>query len=432
MILDNADDLDTFFAKPTSEVADVCWIKPLSDYLPQDSQGLMLITTRDERMSKRLAGKNGYITVGRMSTPEAHELLHSHLEQSNSSNDDYLKSLIAALDYIPLAITQAAAFISHNSIGIADYLDLFSTNDSELQTLLDEDVGDPRRDSQSQNSVIRTWKLSFDLINKQKPRAAEMLSLIAVLDRQGIPKCLLRTNTDRETDVMTALGTLIAFSLISTEDNGASYEIHRLVQLATADWLEMQGTQTKWQAKALLVLADTFPTGEFETWEACESLLPHAEKVLQYQDIVENYPEQYSCLLHNMGRFDYEQGRFELACIRSSTAFEVQKKIFGLEHPDTLTSMANLASTYAKQGRWEEAEKLGVQVMETRLRVLKAEHPDTLRSMANLAFTYHSQERHSEAIELMQRVIELRTKRLGANHPDTLDSIETLKDWSDT
>jgi hypothetical protein len=33
---------------------------------------------------------------------------------------------------------------------------------------------------------------------------------------------------------------------------------------------------------------------------------------------------------------------------------------FGADHPDTLTSMANLASTYRKQGRWEEAEKLDV------------------------------------------------------------------------
>src|SRR3954469_21221439 len=28
----------------------------------------------------------------------------------------------------------------------------------------------------------------------------------------------------------------------------------------------------------------------------------------------------------------------------------------GAEHPDTLTSMANLASTYRNQGRWKEAE----------------------------------------------------------------------------
>ena len=50
--------------------------------------------------------------------------------------------------------------------------------------------------------------------------------------------------------------------------------------------------------------------------------------------------------------------------------------------------MFNLASTYRNQGRWAEAEKLDVQVMETRKTVLGPEHPDTLTSMANLASTY--------------------------------------------
>ena len=30
----------------------------------------------------------------------------------------------------------------------------------------------------------------------------------------------------------------------------------------------------------------------------------------------------------------------------------------GKEHPDTLTSMANLASIFVNQGRWKEAEEL--------------------------------------------------------------------------
>ena len=44
---------------------------------------------------------------------------------------------------------------------------------------------------------------------------------------------------------------------------------------------------------------------------------------------------------------------------------ETFKKKLGADHPDMLTSMANLASTYRNQGRWEAAEELFVQVMET-------------------------------------------------------------------
>ena len=66
---------------------------------------------------------------------------------------------------------------------------------------------------------------------------------------------------------------------------------------------------------------------------------------------------------------------------------EARKKVLGQEHPDTLNSMANLASTFWSQGRWKEAEELGVQVVEARKRVLGQEHPDTLTCMANLAMT---------------------------------------------
>ena len=37
---------------------------------------------------------------------------------------------------------------------------------------------------------------------------------------------------------------------------------------------------------------------------------------------------------------------------------ETRKKVLGEEHPDTLISMANLASTYRNQGRWTEAENM--------------------------------------------------------------------------
>ena len=62
--------------------------------------------------------------------------------------------------------------------------------------------------------------------------------------------------------------------------------------------------------------------------------------------------------------------------------------VLGEEHLETLTSMANLASTYRNQGRWEKAEQLFVQVTEKRKGELGDEHPSTLSSMANLALTY--------------------------------------------
>ncbi|KAF2187933.1 hypothetical protein K469DRAFT_769813, partial [Zopfia rhizophila CBS 207.26] len=88
---------------------------------------------------------------------------------------------------------------------------------------------------------------------------------------------------------------------------------------------------------------------------------------------------------------------------------EVRKRVLGADHPSMLTSMNNLALTYKDQGRWKEAEVLQVQVMEAskaeelevhvlriRKRVLGADHPSTLSSMANLASTYWNQGRWIE------------------------------------
>lgn len=59
------------------------------------------------------------------------------------------------------------AFINENAITVAEYLEALNANDSELQELVNQDLGDSRRDLDIQNSIIRTWKLSFDQISLQ-------------------------------------------------------------------------------------------------------------------------------------------------------------------------------------------------------------------------------------------------------------------------
>ena len=81
---------------------------------------------------------------------------------------------------------------------------------------------------------------------------------------------------------------------------------------------------------------------------------------------------------------------------------ETSKTKLGVDHPDTLTSMANLASTYRSQGRWDKAEKLDVEVMETSKTKRGSDHPDTLSSMNNLAFTWKAQGRDIKALELLE------------------------------
>ena len=70
-----------------------------------------------------------------------------------------------------------------------------------------------------------------------------------------------------------------------------------------------------------------------------------------------------------------------------------------------------------------------MQVVQTRKRVLGDKHPDTLSSMQNLAFSLQSQARHEEALTLMERCVQLRQRVLGEQHPDTQSSLNTLEVW---
>lgn len=74
----------------------------------------------------------------------------------------------------------------------------------------------------------------------------------------------------------------------------------------------------------------------------------------------------------------------------------------------------------------QEAEILELQVMETRRQILGAEHLETLTSMANLASTYQSQARYDEAETFHKTVLSLRQRILGDAHADTAQSMLNL------
>jgi tetratricopeptide (TPR) repeat protein len=268
--------------------------------------------------------------------------------------------------------------------------------------------------------------VSFDQIRKHKPRAAEILSLMAVLDRQGIPKTLLRRNGEQGIKFTTALGTLQAFSLVTTEKGGASFEIHRLVQVSTQRWLELQGETAKWREEALKVLTAAFPSGDYRTWVACETLSPHAQAVARYIFISDQNLLQRAELLHNMSSYDNGQGRYNLAYERGSDALSTRERVLGPKHPDTLTSMDNLAVVLRGQGKYEAAEEMHRRALELWEKVLGPEHPDTLASMNNLARVLRGQGKYEAAEEMHRQALELREKVLDPEHPDTLASMNNL------
>ena len=384
MILDNADDIDMFRQIQEENSQNY---KTLSGNIPQTTTGSVLITTRDRRVASWLSsGYESIIPIEMMDGDEAKHLLGTRIPLSLSTELD-LEHLVKELEYLPLAITQAAAYISARAtrMTVSKYLNLYHQGEANQRRLLDEDSGDLRRDQGVPNSVIRTWQISFDQIKRMSPRSAELLSLTAMLDRQGIPESLLSATYQDPLDFEDALSTLHEFSLIIIEKGGKSFEMHRLVQLATRKWLEQQMDIHRWQEEATNVLSKVFPSGDPSNWRTCETLLPHAREVLKSEPVSDDHLLARGSLLYNIAWYSWQKGCYAIAREQIQESLAIRERLLEDFHGSILDSIELLALVLRAQGKYEEAEAMNQRALAGRETALGPEHPDTLMSVNNLA-----------------------------------------------
>lgn len=420
LIFDNVDDIDIWINQDENKSG----LTGLKNYLPRSSQGRTIFTTRSREVAVKLAQSN-VLKLSEMDEEMAQSLLRKSLIDPDilQSRQDTLE-LIQQLTFLPLAIVQATAYINIKGISISDYLSLLKDQEQEVIDLLSEDFEDEGRYQGVKNPIATTWLISFEQIRRRDPLAAEYLSFMCCIDPTHIPQSLLLPAQSRkkETD---AIGTLSAYSFVSRRPADYSLDLHRLVHLATRNWLRKEESLAQWTLKAVIRLEEVFPDSDHKNRNLWRMYLPHTRYVLDSLLIKDGVQEKLT-LLCKFGMCLYHEGRYDEAEKSFIQVINAWKKVLGEEHPDTLTSIANLASTYRNQGRWKEAEELQLQVLETGIRVLGAEHPDTLSSIHNLALTYYNRGRWKEAEELNMQVIETRKRILGAAHPDTLGSINNL------
>ncbi len=82
--------------------------------------------------------------------------------------------------------------------------------------------------------------------------------------------------------------------------------------------------------------------------------------------------------------------------------------------------MMGLSISLRQQGNFTEAETVNRQTLQLQEKVLGKEHPETLTSMNNLAFLLYQQGKFTEAAAMIQQMLELREKVLRKEHPGTI------------
>ena len=127
-------------------------------------------------------------------------------------------------------------------------------------------------------------------------------------------------------------------------------------------------------------------------------------------------------LLYVVGQRFKQEGKLGRADSALRHCLEVQRRVLGAEHPDTLVAMGDVIISRSL----EEAEAAQRQLVEMRRRVQGEQHPDTLISMDDLAVFLHAQGKHAEEEQVLREALEIRRRVLGEEHPDTVGSMESL------
>ncbi|UKZ53151.1 hypothetical protein TrVGV298_006943 [Trichoderma virens] len=377
LVFDNADDIGMWVDKSSQESS------RLIDYMPKSIHGSIVFTTRDKKTAVRLAGRN-VVELSEMNEEDGNKLFGKHLVDQDLVSQGDVAALLIQLMYLPLAIVQAAVYINTNGIGPGDYLLLLEEQEEDVIDLLSEDFEDDGRYHDVKNPIATTWLISFEQIRHRDPLAADYLSFMACVDAKDIPQSLLPPGQSRKQEIE-AMGTLQGYSFIAKRSADSVVTVHRLVHLAMRNWLRKEGLLPNWTSRTIARLAKDMGNIGYDrrAWRPC---MPHAHYVLGSTLISED-DEGRLDLLRKYGKCLYNDGRYQEAEITFQRVMENLKIKLGIDHPETLRSISNLASTYRTQGQWEEAEKLDVQAVEGLKMKIGVDHPDTLISMGNLALT---------------------------------------------
>jgi hypothetical protein len=280
LIFDNADDPDT-----------------LTQALPQMG-GHILITSRNPNWRQ---------TVG-VDVFSQEEALRYLQKTSGVTGQDHELSLLAKeLGHLPLALTQAGAYIRRQQIDVATYL--FAYREGQKQLLSHHERGYP-------GSVATAWQMSIDKITQEDPNALKLLTFCSFLAPDNIPDTVLsawlkeKNKKESSLDFQDALRILESYSMISQKveqkegEHKKAISIHRLIQTVSRDQSEEDESKSTTQL-GIDVLRKQFKgdVGSKEARELAETLVEHCIALSAHAENQQLLNEKLGGLVNEIGTF---------------------------------------------------------------------------------------------------------------------------------
>ena len=413
LIVDNADDKDILFGAADRAGG-------ISDYLPNSDDGFLLYTTRSREVATAVARRD-VVHVDEMNATEATALLTALVQDDLNADTAARNELLEELTYLPLAITQAAAYMTTAEVSVPRYLELFRRPRQDKIVLLSRTFRDNTRYNETQHPVSTTWLVSFDRLREDgaNGHAAQLLEFISCIEPKAIPRSIL-PEAETEEEMEFALSTLCGYAFLSRRDDDQTFDMHSLVHLATEVWVEHCGRTAQARSDAVEQLNDVYPGDDMESRFLWQEYLPHASRLLRLSP---DSPERFQ-LLYWVGRCLLEGGRTRESIRCLEQVYESRRRL-PEDNFSRLSTQHLLGMAYTSNGRLSEAVDLLKKTYDVRVRILPEDHINRLATQDRLAAAYLSTGQVAEAIELLRHAVKVRETR-DEDHPHRLISQSEL------
>lgn len=391
--------------------------------LPALIQGRVLITSR------RRDWPPGVYTqpIDVISLPAATDFLLKRTikdQQRESNARPQAVRLAKLLDGLPLALEQAAAYITHTQISIIDYLEIWEKERDSALGWYDEAV------MQYPVPLAVTWHKSF---HQLAPTAQTLLRLLSHMAPDPIPVAMLevgetiiRGTSESSRPIREDLGQLTALSLLSRQ--GSSIRMHRLVQEVVRQGMPNAEQEASFY-RLVEILVQYAPTqsDDSNTWGIWDLLRPHAMEVLT-RARERGWLERISVvtLMSGLGLLLFAKGLYSDAEPLMREVLKLDFKLFGTDHFELATGYSNLAGLLQATGRLEEAEPLIHETLRINRALFGDSDPRVARNLNQLGLLLGETGRWAEGEDMIRRALAIDQVAYQEDHSDVCRDLHNL------
>ncbi|MCA1675320.1 MAG: tetratricopeptide repeat protein, partial [Actinobacteria bacterium] len=353
----------------------------LAPYLPGGG-GHVVITSRNPGWEEIAVG----LAVDVFNADESIGLLRSRVPGLSETDAGLVAT---AVDNLPLAVSQAGAYLAETGMAAQEYLRLLEARAA--------DVLAQRPPGTYPASLAASYQLAFDHLMVEEPAALELLTLAAYLAPEPIPVTLFTAQADRLPGrLAAAVGDPLALAGLTrlirrrgvARVEASSLQLHRLIQAIlrsrAPDGAESDGMAVV-AVRLLRGAVPADPWNNLPTWSDWWHLLPHVLAATDTSRHLEGAGEDVTWLLDTAASYLHTRGEPGPARPLFERALTDRRRTLGEDHPDTLRSANNLAFDLGALGEYERARQLDEDTLTRSRHALGEDHPDTLRSVNNVA-----------------------------------------------